>query len=126
MRVTFRDADGDDFEIPSTRGVSQGCPLSPALFQLVMSDVVREIRRKYGICFSYLDDNTIILTSVSHAIDVLEIIKRDAAKVGLELNLSKCVVFWVRGSTTSTQDLCAWERLVGMSVRRTTEGIRMQ
>lgn len=45
MNVIFgNERDGNSFKIMSETGVSQGCPMSPALFQLVMSRTLQVLR----------------------------------------------------------------------------------
>jgi hypothetical protein len=59
MQLLFRDAHGE-VHITSTSGVSQGCPLSSALFQLTMSHILMPVRAEFNALIpSYQDDNVL-------------------------------------------------------------------
>ena len=93
LRVFFQDAE-DGFVIASKAGVSQGCSLSPALFQMVMTEVLKEVRNIPGIlALSYLDDVTIVASSLKEAWQAFLKVQIKASKIGLHLNLSKCTLF---------------------------------
>ena len=94
-----------DVKISSTAGVSQGCPLSPALFQLVMSCILKPVREQFpGVIFSFLDDNSIMCDSLPAAAAAFHLIKERSAKVGLKMNLTKCHLFWFNGAQAPTED----------------------
>ncbi len=90
--------------ILSTSGMQQGCPLAPFLFSLTLKEVTDAIQKGVpGLSLNkwYLDDGHL----VGHPVDLLrciDIISRMGQSLGMELNLSKCIVF---GSTSSTSHL---------------------
>lgn len=112
MNIAYKDH-VSTVDIPSSSGVSQGCPLSPALFQLVMSKVLRKARSqgRQGLIFSYLDDNSIVFKSMEEAVTAFETIAESARQVGLNLNITKCRIFWFKGSNTEEKDEEAFTRL---------------
>ena len=94
LHVIFRDIQENVQDIESTCGVSQGCPLSPALFQLAISRILRNVREK-RICkfvHSYLDDCTPEDKSMKAVFIAIDTIAEESGKVGLKLNLKKCQI----------------------------------
>ena len=75
--------------IQSSEGVQQGYPLGPLLFCLTIHHV--SLLVKSELCIFYLDDGTLggILSDVFQDIEVM---KKEAGVVGLELNLQKSEV----------------------------------
>jgi hypothetical protein len=84
--------------ILSTGGVQQGDPLGPALFALALNVIVKKIAAEPGckdllLNVWFLDDGTLCgpIDAVKKA---FEVIISEAPSIGLELNRSKCCVFW--------------------------------
>jgi Reverse transcriptase (RNA-dependent DNA polymerase) len=103
LRVLFRDAD-DNFKIHSKAGVVQGCPLSPALFQMVMSEVLTQVRTiKDSLILAYLDDVSMIFDNLKDAWKALLQVQKKALKAGLKLNLNKCSLLYL-ASENSAED----------------------
>ena len=75
--------------IQSSEGVQQGDPLGPLLFCLTIHHMCSSLKSE--LCIFYLDDGTLggLLSDVLHDV---EMIKRDAGIVGLELNPQKSEV----------------------------------
>ena len=85
--------------IPSAEGVQQGDPLGPLLFCLTLHDMCCLLKSE--LCLFYLDDGSLggFSTDIIHDV---EVIKREAIKVGLELNPSKSEVIGTDSITTET------------------------
>ena len=104
LKVVFGRGD-DQVTIHSESGVSQGCPLSPALFQLVMSKAMARARELDAtLAMSYLDDNSIIMKTPTTALEALTRIQADASQHGLKLNITKSSMFWHHGEEPLTTD----------------------
>ena len=84
----------DNDLIECNSGVCQGCPLSPAIFQLVMSDLLRPIREQFPFPItSFQDDVKAIVPDDFNTInDLYSTLKKRAAEFGLILN-SKSAIF---------------------------------
>lgn len=80
---------GGDKIIPSAEGIQQGDPLGPLLFCLTLHDICCLLKSE--LCLFYLDDGSLggVSTDIIHDV---EVIKRKAIKVGLELNPGKSEV----------------------------------
>jgi len=103
LRVFFEDA-SVQFQIDSKAGVSQGCPISPALFQLVMSEILSEVRKMpEAVVLSYLDDVCMIFLTVSDAWKALLDVKSRSEAIGLKLNIGKCRLIVIRPPTADTK-----------------------
>jgi hypothetical protein len=127
MVVEFFDKMGFPFSIESQTGVSQGCPLSPAIFQVTMSKVLRSLRERWPTVFSFLDDNNGIMPSVSDAKLALELLEAEAAKIGLALNWMKCALFWHRAdphdqSPYAMQELATCQALMEKGLKVSHDG----
>ena len=85
-----------DFLFDCRAGVQQGDPLGPILFALALHPLVLRLNEECSDLLLnawYLDDGTLVgpTDSVMHA---LEIIRDMSPELGLELNLSKCELWW--------------------------------
>ena len=80
--------------IRATRGVDQGCPLSPGLFAIALADalgdIAVELRRLSPECrvFSYLDD-IMVFGPPEHADAAIQIVVTALTHAGLQVNQSK-------------------------------------
>jgi hypothetical protein len=90
MVILFKDEHGS-VSIISTTGVSQGCPLSSALFQLAMSHILKPIREEFrsSIISSYQDDNALTSDSLSTLDSMFARLFHAALEWGLRFNFSK-------------------------------------
>ena len=62
----------DDDLIECNSGVCQGCPLSPAIFQLVMSDLLRPIREQFPFPITSFQDDVKAIGSVSKLLRIFD------------------------------------------------------
>ena len=102
---TVVDAGIESTSRPQKAGISQGCPLSPYLFTLVMTCIDLDIKKEVsfnvttnripGIDFDmvYYADDTIVFSKKAYALrELLKLVEITSAKYGLRLNKDKCVV----------------------------------
>ena len=94
MVVEFKDGTGEAV-LRMQRGVSQGCPLSPAIFQIVINEILAGARGTNPTmpCYAYLDDCTLVAHSLAEAATAYASIKHAAAEFGLEINEKKCELY---------------------------------
>ena len=91
--VRFRGEDGQPVVIPSSEGVRQGAPTSPALFAIALQDTLLEVASDIDAAIvAYLDD-VYIIGSVDSACAVYQRLKAAAADMGLATAAHKCAVF---------------------------------
>jgi retron-type reverse transcriptase len=79
--------------IKTDRGVTQGDPLSPLRFNIIVDAVVRQAKRLQGNIDStiifYADDGLITGTNREHLQQYLNIIAQLFSKIGLKINANK-------------------------------------
>ena len=80
--------------VESTKGVDQGCPLSPALFAIGVAEALERIHSKLAALspeaqvFSYLDDVVVLVPGAS-AEEAVRVVKAELEGVGLTVNADK-------------------------------------
>ena len=84
--TTVHGATGPGDSIPMNAGVKQGCPLSPLLFNMIIDELIRDVRKEYGT--DALDQ---LLAILGFADDVCLVSK---SRRGMEGLLSKCETFF--------------------------------
>ena len=97
---SIRASEGQTSPIPVTRGIKQGCPLSPLLFNLVLEGLLPVLSNNYSgyqfpggarvRCLAYADDLCLIGQSKEDINDMLRVTNLFFNWAGLELNPSKC------------------------------------
>lgn len=90
---------GESEEFWTTRGVRQGCPLSPSLFNILLSDLEEYLRRvaEGGVVvgreklwsLSYADDIVLLAVSKEGMKDMIKRMKKYLGKKGLTLSAEK-------------------------------------
>jgi hypothetical protein len=92
LHVLFGDHVGV-IEILSTAGFSQGCPLSSALFQMTMSELLSPLRQQHpdSLVLSLHDDNYITFDSLEKFESIYNTIKSSATDYNLTLNSKTCL-----------------------------------
>lgn len=77
-----------------TRGVLQGSPLSPWLFNIFVDDLLEEINGRAGrdapLCLFYADDGALVMPSSVDAQALLDVVQNWTAANRLELRVGKC------------------------------------
>lgn len=96
-------------EIVIQRGVKQGCPSSPIIFNLALELVIRAVTSQaesgfnlFGLSSNilvYADDIVLIAESESSLQHLLNIVHQWSSWAGLEFNASKCATLTICGAT---------------------------
>ena len=101
---------GDDAApVDATRGVDQGCPLSPALYAIGTAPALETLLARLraldpqAAVMAYLDD-TYVVVAQEHAGRALALVRELFGPRGLELNLTKTKI-WVPNGNTDDLDI---------------------
>nr|GEW80994.1 putative reverse transcriptase domain, PPM-type phosphatase domain, protein phosphatase 2C family [Tanacetum cinerariifolium] len=105
----------------TSREVSQGDPLGPLFFALVLHLLVHKIRHNCKLLLHawYLDDGTVIGDS-EEVSRVLDIIKVCGPGLGLELDIKKTKIFWPSCNGINLRD-----GLFPVNIRRASLGVKL-
>lgn len=110
-------------QLESAAGVQQGDPLGPLLFSLVLRKVTRQLQQQLraqdktlDLNAWYLDDGTLVGQRAVLAAVLLELDSPWVKALGLELNMSKCEVWWPTGDQSFPEFPSAVKRMPCMGV----------
>ena len=103
---TVRDSQHISEVKTQTKGLRQGCPLSPYLFSMVLSHLFHDVESQYTALYGlipgvihtpsplldmeYADDTVLLSKSSQHATRMLHLIQHYGAQRGLHINEEKC------------------------------------
>ena len=98
---TIQTAEGATNDIPRARGVKQGCPLSPLIFNLAIEGLIRGIQssdaRGYSFteslevkCLAYADDLAIAASSEEDVEAMLDRLEEFSRWAHMDFNVAKC------------------------------------
>ena len=105
-KFRVRDAGKLSDASPQTRGLRQGCPLSPYLFNFVLSQLLHDVETSYtsqfgllsGVIYTpsplwdleYADDTALMSNSAEQITRLLHLLQYEAHVSGLTLGFDKC------------------------------------
>ena len=85
-------------EVKKTRGIKQGCKMSPTLFNIMLNNTIRRVNKMFGKgcdhfnCLYYADDGLIMADSEHELQQKINIVKHEYQKIGLKINMEKSEV----------------------------------
>ena len=110
-----------DTVIQSAEGIQQGDPLGPLLFCLTTMEIMEQLRSE--LIIFYLDDGT-LRGSVEDITQDLQIVEREAGKLGLQLNHAKSEIISHELATLLGSPI-GGEVGVNRSISERTEALRV-
>lgn len=101
---------GADIPLHVKRGVKQGDPLSPLIFNLIIEPLLVELNKREGIrvgdewvsCLAFADDLTLLAGNRRMAQRLINIVEKYLHNVGLEISPSKSACFELRATADSS------------------------
>ena len=77
-------------DVPVSRGVRQGCPMSSLVFNLVLDPVLQAASGPGSLCLGYMDDIAIIVDNPNEVPAIISRTVEVAQSLGFTFNISKC------------------------------------
>ncbi|KYO42351.1 hypothetical protein Y1Q_0022207 [Alligator mississippiensis] len=108
--TTVCTTDGETAEIPIWSGVSQGCPLSPIVFNLAMEVLFRAVAGSPGrldlngqklSVLAYTDNLVLLAPDATQLQQMLDVTSEAARWMGLRFNVAKCASLHIDGRQKS-------------------------